>query len=106
MLGRSEINNHLNQDLLLETATGIVKLHCTSRFGFLGDLFPKATRPADLVNHTVVATGWLRRGTTSWLDVDTLRSSSGRISQSDHPVWSTVAGAIAALLGILTILNI
>ena len=106
VLGRSEINNHLNQDLLLETATGIVKLHCTSRFGFLGDLFPKATRPADLVNHTVVATGWLRRGTTSWLDVDTLRSSSGRISQSDHPVWSTVAGAIAALLGILTILNI
>jgi Zn-dependent protease with chaperone function len=106
VLGRNEINNHLNQDLLLETSTGIVKLHCTSRFGFVGDLLPKTTRPADLVNQTIVATGWLRRGTTAWLDVDTLRSSSGRISQSAHPVWSTVIGAIAALLGILTILNI
>jgi len=106
VLGRAEINNHLNQDLLLETATGIVKLHCTSRFGFLGDLLPKATRPADLVNHTVVATGWLRPGTTAWLDVDSLRSSSGRVSQSAHPVWSTVAGAIAALIGILTILSV
>lgn len=106
VLGRSEINNHLNQDLLLETATGMVKLHCTSRFGFLGNLLPKTTRPVDLVNQTIVATGWLRRGTTAWLDVDTLRSSSGRVSQSAHPVWSTVVGAIAALLGILTILNI
>ena len=106
VLGRTEISNHLNQDLLLETATGMVRLHCTSRFGFLGDLFPKTTRPADLVNQTVVATGWFRRGTTAWLDVDTLRSSSGRVSQSAHPVWSVVAGAIAAVIGILTILNI
>ncbi len=106
VLGRAGINNHLNQDLLLETPTGMVKLHCTSRFGFLGDLFPQATRPADLVNHTVVATGWLRRGTTAWLDVDSLRSLSGRVSQSAHPVWSTVAGAIAALIGILTILSV
>ncbi|MEX0268209.1 M48 family metalloprotease [Leptolyngbyaceae cyanobacterium UHCC 1019] len=106
LLGRPEINNHLNQDLLLETSTGMVKLHCTSRFGFLGDLLPKATRPADLVNQTIVATGWLRRGTTAWLDVDTLRSANGRVSQSAHPVWSTVIGAIAALLGILTILSI
>jgi Zn-dependent protease with chaperone function len=106
LLGRTGIGNHLNQDLLLETATGIVKLHCTSRLGVLGDLFPKTTRPADFVNQSIVATGWLRRGATSWLDVDTLRSSSGRSSQSAHPVWSTVAGAIAAILGILTILNV
>jgi Zn-dependent protease with chaperone function len=106
VLGRTEIRNHLNQDLLLETSTGVVKLHCTSRFGAIGDLFPKPTRPADLVNQTVIVSGWLRRGITPWLDVETMRSNQGQIHQSAHPVWSTVAATIAALLGILTILNL
>ena len=106
LLGRSGISNVLNQDLWLHTQTGMVKLHCTSRFGPLGNLFPQANRPAALLKQPVTVAGWLRRGLHPWIDAETLRSSGGRISYSHHPVWSTIAAMSAALLGIWLILNI
>jgi Zn-dependent protease with chaperone function len=105
LLGRSGIGNHLNQDLWLQTATGVVKLHCTSRFGPLGDLLPQSNRPSALVQQDLTVIGWFRRGATPWIDVETLRTSGGRVSRSDHPAWSALVAAIAALAGVITILN-
>lgn len=105
LLGRLGISNYLNQDLWLQTPTGLIKLHCMSRLGPFGDLFPQSNRPCDLVNQDLTVTGWFRQGATPWMDGETLRTTGGRVSRSYHPVWSTLAAAIAALLGILTILN-
>lgn len=105
LLGRSGISNYLNQDLWLQTQTGLIKLHCTSRLGPFGDLFPQSSRPCDLVNRETTVTGWFRQGATPWIDGETLRTTGGRVSRSYHPVWSTLAATIAALFGILTILN-
>ncbi|NJP11219.1 MAG: M48 family metalloprotease [Leptolyngbyaceae cyanobacterium RU_5_1] len=105
LLGRRGIGNVLNQDLLLQTATGLVRLHCTSRLGALGDLLPHSPRLVDLVKQDLVATGWFRRGATPWVDVEALRTVGGRVHHSHHPIWSTLLGLIAALWGILIILN-
>jgi Zn-dependent protease with chaperone function len=99
-LGRAELSNLLSQDLLLQTTTGIVRLHCLSNGGPLGNLLPQEVRPTDLLGQTVIVTGWFRHGATPWIDVETLRTASGRISRSGHPVWSTILGAIAATWGL------
>lgn len=102
-LGRAAIGNLLSQDLLLQTATGIVRLHCLSSWGPIGNLLPQSIRPTDLLNQNVVVTGWFRHGATPWIDVETIRTAGGRISRNGHPVWSTILGAIAAAWGIYTI---
>lgn len=103
LLGRVGISNDLSQDLLLQTATGIVRLHCLSRWGPIGNLFPQEVRPTDLLNQNLLVTGWFRRGTTPWIDVETLRTTGGRTHRSYHPVWSTILAIITAVWGILTI---
>lgn len=105
LLGRRGLSNLLNQDLWLNTASGLVKLHCTERLGVLSSLLPLGDRPANLVNTSLTATGWFRRGTTPWIDVETLRTSGGRTHYSYHPVWGLVIAAIAATCGILAIFN-
>ena len=105
LLGRSGISNVLNQDLILQTPTGLVKLHCTSRFGPLGNLFPQANRPSALLKQPVSLAGWFRRGLHPWIDVEVLRTSGGRVSPSYHPLWSTIAAMTVALWGIWLILN-
>jgi hypothetical protein len=102
-LGRAAIGNLLSQDLLLQTTTGIVRLHCLSPWGPIGNLLPQAVRPTDLLGQAVVVTGWFRHGATPWIDVDTIRTPGGRVSRSGHPIWSTILGTIAAVWGIYTI---
>jgi Zn-dependent protease with chaperone function len=99
LLGRSGIDNWLGQDLILQTATGLVRLHYVSRFGYIGSLWPKPTRPSDLIGKSVVATGWLRRGATVAIDLESLRSQGGRVSDSGHPIWSAVLAFAAAFWG-------
>lgn len=103
LLGRRGISNDLSQDLLLQTPTGMIRLHCLSKWGPIGNLFRRDICPTDLLNQTVVVTGWFRRGIVPWIDVETLRTAGGRQHRSDHPVWSVILAAIAALLGIWTI---
>ncbi|MCL1463707.1 zinc metalloprotease HtpX [Argonema galeatum] len=99
LLGRPGIGNWLCQDLILQTATGLVKLHHFSRFGPIGNFWPHSTRPSDLVNRPLTATGWFRRGATPWIDIDTLQTQTGRTTQSFHPIWSTILGLAAAVWG-------
>ena len=99
LIGRLGINNWLGQDLTLETATGLVTLHHLSMLGPIGNLWPVATRPSDLIGKTVTATGWLRRGATITLDLEHLQVEGGRNSYSNHPLWSTILALAAALWG-------
>jgi Zn-dependent protease with chaperone function len=99
LLGRSGMANWLGQDLILQTATGLVRLHYVSRFGPIGSLFPTPTRPSDLLGQSVVATGWLRRGANVAIDLETLRSEGGRVSHSGHPIWSAILAFGAAFWG-------
>ncbi len=67
LVGRPSISNTLSQDLLLQTETGFVWLHCLSPLGPIGNLFPQEIRFTDLINQDVAATGWFRRGATPGL---------------------------------------
>ncbi|NJO79437.1 MAG: M48 family metalloprotease [Cyanobacteria bacterium RM1_2_2] len=103
LLGRRGFLNWLYQDLMLQTPTGVIRLHYTSRGGWLGDLFPKAMRPPALINQSIVVTGWFRRGATPWIDVETLQTPTGKTLRSHHPIWSTLVASAAALLAIYVI---
>jgi hypothetical protein len=105
LLGRSGISNALGQDLLLQSPTGLIKLHCFSKFGPFAYLWPLQNRPLDLIGNQVQVTGWFRRGATVWVDVETLKTTSDRTVkglafQCGHPLWSTILAAISALWGI------
>jgi len=103
LLGRRGISNGLGQDLILQTGSGLVKLHYISPLGPIGDLWNgKGIRPRDLIGQSVIATGWLRRGAIVWLDLETLGTRANRTSHSYLPIWLTVvafaAGAWSAYL--------
>lgn len=105
LLGRQGMGNWLGQDLILETTTGMVRLHYTPMLGPLGAFLPVSVRPADLVRKPVTVTGWFRRGATPWIDVDMMRSSGNRVVNSGHQVWSTIGAILAALCAIALILR-
>lgn len=103
LLGRAGIANWLGQDLRLQTSKGLIKLHYCSQLGAIGNLIPQVTRPVDLLGQTVLVIGWFRRGTTPWIDMDTLRSE-GRVSRGGHQVWSTLLASAAILFGLFLII--
>ncbi len=105
LLGRPGLQNWLHRDLILQTPTGLIRLHYTSRLGWIGDLFPQAIRPTAMLNRTVVVTGWFRRGATPWIDVETIQSEYGRTLRSFHPIWSTILASAAVLLAVWLILR-
>jgi len=47
----------------------------------------------------VVATGWLRRGATVAIDLESLRSQGGIVSNSGHPLWSAILAFATAFWG-------
>ncbi|MGA9382665.1 MAG: M48 family metalloprotease [Phormidium sp.] len=99
LLGRYGVSNWLCQDLILQTATGLIKLHYFSWFGPLGNLFPQSSRPSEMVNRNITITGWFHRGATPWLDVRTLRTQTGATIHSSHPTWSFILASVTALWG-------
>jgi Zn-dependent protease with chaperone function len=105
LLGRKGFSNWLHQDLFLQTETDLIRLHHTSSWGVFGNLKPQPLRPQKLMNDTVTVTGWWRRGVVPYIDVETIQAKLGTTLRSEHPVWSTILGAIAALLGTFAILK-
>ncbi|WP_236849413.1 M48 family metallopeptidase, partial [Chlorogloeopsis fritschii] len=87
LLGRQGISNYFGQDLILQSPTGLIKLHQASWFG-------KSLKAQDLIGRQVTVTGWLRRGATPWIDIQTLQTQSGKTAPSFHPICS-VALAVA-----------
>jgi len=106
LLGRHGISNWLGQDLILHSPTGLVKLHHISWLWPVGDLvLRQSPSPTDLLDRHLTATGWFRRGATSWIDVDILQTQGGKISRSGHPGWSTLLATTAAAWGAYIILS-
>lgn len=103
LLGRKGFLNWLYRDLMLQTASGTIRLHYTSHLGWIGDLFPKALRPPSLVGRPVTVTGWFRRGATPWIDVETIQSQYGRVTRGHHPIWSTILATAAAVWAVYLI---
>ncbi|MBE9128174.1 MULTISPECIES: zinc metalloprotease HtpX [unclassified Coleofasciculus] len=99
LLGRRGLLNRLGQDLILQTSTGLVKLHFMSYLGSLGNLLPLSTHPSHLIGEQVTLTGWFRRGATPWIDVETLRTQSGKISRAHFPIFLVILALAAAFWG-------
>ncbi|MGH1394134.1 MAG: M48 family metalloprotease [Trichormus sp.] len=92
LLGRSGISNALGQDLILQSSTGLVKLHHVSWLG-------QPIYHQELIGRQVTVTGWLRRGATPWIDIHTLEIQNGKTLNSPHPIWSTVIAVLAQAWG-------
>ncbi len=105
LVGQAGLQNWLYRDLMLQTPTGLIRLHYTSQLGWLSDLFPKQQRPTELIGRMVTVTGWFRRGATPWIDLERIQIQSGRSLLSHHPIGSTVLAAAAVLLAVYLILR-
>ncbi|MBE9198359.1 MULTISPECIES: M48 family metallopeptidase [unclassified Nodularia (in: cyanobacteria)] len=91
LLGRRGTGNCLGQDLILQSSTGLVKLHHIP----LG----QSVNPQDLIGRQIIVTGWFRRGATPWIDIQTVQSQSGKTIHSPHPIWSIVVAVAAQAWG-------
>ncbi|MBD2665365.1 zinc metalloprotease HtpX [Richelia sinica] len=98
LLGRSGSDNSLAQDLILQSQQGLVKLHHISWLG-------QAIQPQEWIGRQVIVTGWLRRGATPWIDIQTLENQSGKTINSPHPIGSTVLAVAAQALGAYILLT-
>ncbi|NET00638.1 MAG: M48 family metalloprotease [Sphaerospermopsis sp. SIO1G1] len=92
LIGRSGIANSLSQDLILQTNIGLVKLHHIPWLSL-------STNPQKWIGRQITVTGWLRRGATPWVDIQTLETQTGNIINSPHPIWSTVLAVVAQAWG-------
>lgn len=103
LLGRTDASNEFAQDLMLQTETGLIKLHFLSQLGALGNAIPQPMRPTDLIGRSITLRGWFRRGATPWIDVDTIKTSTHSPLRAGHQIWSSL-GAIAAIMAGLTLI--
>lgn len=99
LLGRSGLNNNVDQDLVLQTDQGLLQLQYCPRFGLMSQLFSQRDRPAHWVNTSVTVSGWFRRGAAPWIEVDRIQPQQGRGIKGHSPLWSTVVATLAALWG-------
>ncbi|ARV62287.1 Zn-dependent protease with chaperone function [Nostocales cyanobacterium HT-58-2] len=98
LLGRRGTSNCLGQDLILQSSTASVKLHHIWSLG-------QQVNPQDLIGRQITVTGWLRRGATPWIDIQTLQTQSGTTLHSPHPIWSTVLAVAAEAWGAYILLK-
>ncbi|MFQ4146845.1 zinc metalloprotease HtpX [Chlorogloeopsis sp. ULAP02] len=98
LLGRSDVSNYLGQDLILQSSTGLIKLHQAS-------WLRKSVQAQDLIGRQIIVTGWLRRGATPWIDIQTLQTQSGKTARSFHPIWSIVLAVALEVWGAYILLT-
>lgn len=98
LLGRRSTSYCLGQDFILQSSTASVKLHYIWWLG-------KQINPQDLIGRQITVTGWLRRGATPWIDVQTLQTHSGTTIYSPHPIWSTVVAVATEAWGTYILLK-
>ncbi|MBU7585948.1 MAG: M48 family metalloprotease [Nostoc sp. TH1S01] len=94
LLGRPGTANALAQDLILQSSTGLVKLHHVPWL-CLG----QKVQIQDLIGHQITVTGWFRRGATPWIDIQSVQTQTGSTIHSPHPIWSTILAVAAQAWG-------
>ncbi|KST67963.1 M48 family metalloprotease [Mastigocoleus testarum] len=92
LLGRCGTSNYLGQDLILQTNRGLLRLHHISWLG-------QGVNPQDFIGRQVIVRGWLRRGATPWVDIQILKTQSGKKINGLHPIWSMIFAFIFTALG-------
>ena len=105
LMGRKGISNWLAQDLMLKTSTGSIRLNFVSKLGALGNLFPMSIRPEQFCDRKVTISGWFRRGSVPWIDVDEIHTTGAKSIRSGYPVWVTILAVLAALWSAWSIWN-
>ncbi len=91
LLGRRGLRNSFAQDLMLQTSSGIVKLHYLPQWSPIINFWPRILQPQTLITQNIKVTGWWRRGATPWIDVETLETCDRRtFLQGGHALWSTI----------------
>ncbi|WP_413163349.1 M48 family metalloprotease [Capilliphycus salinus ALCB114379] len=99
LLGRQGLSNLMGQDLILQTATGAIKLHYIPVLTPLANFRP-STHPVDLIGKSITVTGWYRRGATTWIDVETIATQDRQVNlTAGHPIWSTILACALAVWG-------
>lgn len=98
LLGRRGASNWLGQDLILQSNTALVKLH---HIWWMG----QQVNHQDLIGRQITITGWLRRGATPWIDIQTLQTQNGTTLYSLHPIWSTVLAVATEAWGAYILLR-
>lgn len=98
LLGRRGSCNYLGQDLILQVGNSLVKLHHVSWLG-------QSVNPQDFIGKQVSVTGWLRRGATPYVDIQTLKTASGIRVNSPHPIWCTILTVAAFAWGAYMVLT-
>ena len=106
LLGRQGISNSLAQDLILQTDTGLIKLHFYDGWSWFHFLFPHKLTPQDALNQKVTIKGWFRRGGTPWIDVDTIRLETGKSLTTIYPFLVTGLALVAAVSAAYLILQV
>jgi Zn-dependent protease with chaperone function len=105
LLGRKGIVNWSARDLLLQTPTGTIELKYVSSLGPIGNLFSLSPRPCQFIDREVTVSGWFRRGSSPWIDVDTL-AIGGIELKCGHQIWLTLLALAAAFWGTYQILTV
>ncbi|NWF60681.1 MAG: M48 family metalloprotease [Fischerella sp.] len=98
LLGRQGTSNYLGQDLILQSSTGLVKLHHVP-------WLRQGINLQELIGRQIVVTGWLRRGATPWIDIQSLQTQGGRTLNSPHPILSIVLAVAAEVWGAYILLR-
>lgn len=97
LLGRTGTANSLGQDLILDTHNTLIKLHHIPRPGY-----PIAIQ--NFIGRQVTVIGWLRRGATPWIDIQSVHTQSRRIPNI-HPIWSYIIAFSTAVWGAVILLR-
>lgn len=106
LLGRTGVENFWEQDLLLQTSTGLIPLHHIPQWTPLSYFWPQLQRPSHLVGQAVNVVGWWRRGAQPWIDLELIQSRDQKTTiLAGHPIWSTVLGLVIVCWGVYVIIS-
>lgn len=97
LIGRSGNRNWVGQDLILQTETGSIFLHFSSRLGIMGNLLPGFPHPNEWIGQPVMVSGWLRRGIIPWIDVERITNHQRQSIRAGYPIWLTLLALVAAI---------
>ena len=100
MFGRGREGYQLGSELRLSDNTGILPIRFVSPLGPLGNVFGGFKGITPLLGKPVVVKGWLRRGTTPWLDLDRIEGA-GQTVRSHGGTWLILFGGGMIGLGVL-----
>ncbi|MGD1861164.1 MAG: M48 family metalloprotease [Leptolyngbyaceae cyanobacterium] len=105
LLGRAGMANWLCQDLIIETPSGLLKLHFLSALGALGNTLTHPRHPSEWVGRHLEVQGWYRRGAIAWLDIEGFFQNGKLKLSASHPIWSAALCLGSCALGLLSLIR-